>query len=276
MRKRRYGVPSAVPHAPERSRMFVAGKAAIERRPITRAEYNRIRRQGVAAARTAASCLVLALNFAAAAWVWETTREIFVFLLLPALIGAIFWAIGARRFFAISPEAAMYHFEDGSRVAVPGYQVVKQHEVWRRFPTCPTFRLVSEIPGTTNELLLTMEREGWIITNRAITEEEREELARPEPVTLMDCVVSLDFLTHFIFWAAIGWQAPAYGLIGVPLLILLLLLKSRYPAIKAVETMDITLKRDVVVDGQRVAWAEFLPDERVWSINGEPAEWRKR
>jgi hypothetical protein len=121
-----------------------------------------------------------------------------------------------------------------------------------------------------------MEQDRTIIAKRAITQPEREELARPEPVTVMDCVTSLDFLAQLIIWASIGWQAPAYGLIGIPLLIVLVFLKLRFPAGKHVGNIEITLKRDVIVDRKRVKWAEFLPDERVWTIEGEPADWRTR
>ncbi len=68
----------------------------------------------------------------------------------------------------------------------------------------------------------------------------------------------------------------AQWLIALPLLIVVLAWPLVQKGLRYRSAGKLQVKVVPRIDGKYVDWAEFLPDERVWSINGEPAEWRKR
>lgn len=245
-------------------------------RTLTSVGFTNVRRHGIRLTRIAKSLMLLVLVLSTAvvelsAISLGLSALAFVLAVLSALLALLFY-MHAQRLFKVQPDDLLAYI-DGEEVDGRGTVIFRNGNLMC-WTTEKNVRQVAALPASAGEALSKIKGIPGGVTTREMSPEEAAEYVKAVPFMSEGVLFMLALALLGSF--SLGYGAPLAFMSVIGAGVILHVLRTvAHRQFRRVSSPILTVRTDTEVGHRQVRWAEFVPDGRPWTIEGEPAMWRR-
>lgn len=261
---------------PNRYLIYWGDQPVKDLRTLTPAGFTIVRRHGVLLARSAKSLVLTAIIFCIISYEIHTfSLELAILSSLAALVCAalaLLYYSHSKRLFQVQPDDLLA-VVDGQEVDGRGTVIIRNGKLtW--FTKLLNVKQVAALPPASTEALAKIDGIPEGVTTREMSPDETAEYRGGGPV--ISEVVCFLILLGLLASLCIGSNAPEIyiAVIGGALIVSLARTLAQRQ-FNRVSSPILTVRVNARIGRRTVRWAEFTPDGRPWTIEGEPAMWRR-
>ncbi len=261
---------------PHRYLIYWGDRPMKDLRTLTPMGFTMVRRHGVRLARAARSLVLTAMVLSALSYESYTLSAGLTALGFVAAVACLLTAFlfhsHAQRLFKVQADDLLA-FIDGEEVDGRGTIIFNKGKLtW--WTNIKNVKQVAALPPSSTEALSQIAGIRGGVATREMSPDEAAEYRAHGPVINE----AAGFVVALFALVSIGFGGDVAAIyVGIAGFVLMLAFVHRYigPRILRARIPTLLVRVDAKVRNREVKWAEFLPDGRPWTIEGEPAMWRR-